>query len=256
MRRRLQLIVVAVLAALAAAVPAWADVHITRGETVNELRVIGQDVRVDGQVHGPVLVVAGNLRVGASGRVANVTVIGGRIESAPGAQLRGDVFQVGGSLPDLTGWRLALVLLGLLALRTLLAWLVVRGADAVARTRLLPPLSRRLRDAPGRTLLTGTLGALGLLALSVLAALTLVGLPVALVLWGLLLLALVAGIAVAQQAIATQGEHSRGVLVALAIPLVGDALLALALAVGLGALLRWLGAPSTPVEVAGASRSA
>lgn len=249
MRRRAPILLVAVLALVGAA-PAWADVHVARGETVNELRVLGQDVRVDGHVRGPVLLVAGNLSVGATGRVANVTVIGGKIEAAPGARLEGDVFQVGGSTPDLSGWKLAGALLGLFGLRTLLVWLVVLAADALTRTRLLPPLTSRLQAAPGRTVLTGLLGSLGLLALSTLAAVTLIGLPVALVLCGCLIVALVAGVAIGRQAAELGAEKRRGTFVALAIPLVGDALLSVALAAGLGAILRWFGASSATISQA------
>src|SRR5206468_137920 len=126
-------------------------------QVVNELRVLGQDVTIDGTARGPVFVVGGNLSVGATGQAANVTVIGGRIRTAPGAQLHGDVFEFGGPLPELSGWRLAAVLLAALALHTLLVWLAVAAGLRFASTRHVQPLTATLRDRPARTAGAGVL---------------------------------------------------------------------------------------------------
>jgi hypothetical protein len=251
MRRPTVLLGVGALALMLAA-PAAANVHVARGQVVDELRVLGQDVRIDGRARGPVVVIAGNLTVGPTGRAANVTVVGGRLETEVGGQLSGDVFQFGGSLPDVSGWRLLAVLLALLALRTALVWLGVAAALPLARARQLRPLVGVLRERPARTLLAGILAASGLLAVSVLLAITVVGAPAALMILGALSLAMLVGAAVAIGAI-DPPPRRRSIFVALAIPLLGDALLALAAAIGVGTLLRLVGrsgAEEQPLSVA------
>src|SRR5262249_14194497 len=151
--------------------------------------------------------------------------------------LNGDVFQVGGSLPELSGWRLLGVLIALLALRTLLVWLAVAAAFPLARAPQLAPLSQALRARPARTLIARVLRASRPLAVSVLLAITVVGALAALMLVGLLILCAVAGLAVAIAAI-EPAPRRRAIFVPLAVPLVGDALLALCTAIGVGALLR------------------
>src|SRR5439155_1506829 len=93
MSLRLTLLPLAVSAALLVPAAAAASVHVPRGQTVQDLKVIGQSIRVDGRALHSVIVVGGNLVVGPTGQVANVTVIGGRLQVTPGARLSGDVYQ-------------------------------------------------------------------------------------------------------------------------------------------------------------------
>ncbi|MDE3130082.1 MAG: hypothetical protein KGL16_02935 [Acidobacteriota bacterium] len=241
MSRRLAILFVIAAAALAFAAPALANVHVPRGTTVNEIRVLGQDVRVDGRVRGPVIVVGGSLTVGPTGQASNVTVIGGSINTLPGGRLGGDVFQFGGEIPDLSGWRLVVVVAAAIVIRGLLVWLLVAAGRALAASRRLAPLSAAITEAPARALATGALAALGAAALTALLAITVVGIPVALMLLGLLLVGVVLGLALAQAALPHEGGR-RLLLLWLVIPAIGDALLALALALGAGAGLRVLAA--------------
>jgi hypothetical protein len=227
----------AAVALLATAAAAFADVHVPRHQTVNELRVIGQDVTIDGTARGPVFVVGGNVSVGPTGQAANLTVIAGQIRTAPGAQLHGDVFQFGGPLPELNGWSLAAALLAALALHTLLVWIVVSAGVRFAAIRQVQPLALAFRDRPARTAVAGVLASAGLIALSLLLLLTVVGIPIALMIWGLLIVAAPLGVATLSQLL-PELPRGRSLLLVAAIPLVGDALLALAMAVGTGALLR------------------
>jgi len=251
---KLPLALVAVtLALLIAASPAAANVYVAKGQTVQEIRVVGQDVTVEGSAAGPVFVIGGDLTVGPDGDVSNVTVIGGRLRAAPGARLHGDVFQFGGSLPDLNGWALIAVILAALALRTAFACSIVVCGLRLARSRHARSLSAALATRPGRTITAGVLASSGLLALSVVALVTVVGMPVALMLSGLLLLALPVGIATLSQLI-EEMRASRALLVAAAIPLLGDALLALSLAVGAGVLLRVVTQPKPEIAALPAAR--
>lgn len=234
---------VVAVAALAAAAPAAAEVYVPRGTTVEEIRVVGEDVRVDGVVRGSVWIVGGILTVGPGGEAWDVTVIAGAIRTAPGARLRGDVYHVGGSPPELGGSRIAVAFLAIVVVRALLVWLVAAAARALSGSRYLDALATRASEAPGRTLAAGALASVGALALALLLALTVVGIPVALMLIGVLVVGVTAGVALALRAIAPTARV-RSVLAWLAIPFLGDALLALALALGVGSMLRWLGGGS------------
>lgn len=241
MSRRLTIVLSVVTAALALAGPALANVHVPRDTKVNEIRVLGQDVRVDGRARGPVIIVGGSLTVGPTGQASNVTVIGGSIRTAPGGRLGGDVFQFGGEIPDLSGWRLAAVAAGAVVVRALLVWLLVAAAGALSAARPLDGLSAAIASAPARALVTGALAALGGVALAALLAITVVGIPVALMLLGLLLVGVVLGLALALPALPHKTGR-RTLLLWLAIPAIGDTLLALAAAIGVGGGLRVLGA--------------
>ena len=113
--RRLRALLLLALAAAALAVPAsaLAEVHIARGQSVNELRVLGDDVRVDGVLRN-VLVVDGNVIVGATGRLDGGVLISGRLRIEPGGRLSGDFTEIGGTWPHPRGWPLVLGLIGLL----------------------------------------------------------------------------------------------------------------------------------------------
>ena len=251
-RGTLTIIAVAV-ALLATAAPALADVHVTRNQIVKEVRVVGQDVTIDGTASGPVFVVGGNLSVGPTGKAANVTVIAGQIRTAPGAQLHGDVFQFGGPFPELNGWSFAAAALAALALHSLLVWIVVSAGARFAATRHVQPLALALRDRPARTATAGVLAAAGLIALSLLLLLTVVGIPIALMIWGLLLVTVPLGVATLS-ALLPDLPRGRSLLLVAAIPLVGDALLALAMAVGTGALLRLIARARLDVDASPAPR--
>lgn len=241
MMRRCALALIPICVALAAAAPAWANVHVPRGTTVNEIRVLGQDVEIDGRAKGPVIVIGGTLTVGPTGEATNVTVIGGSIRTARGGSLRGDVFQFGGAIPDLSGWRLGAVVAAALLIRGLLIWALVGAARRIAASRYVCEFADRVGRAPGRTLAAGALASLGALALGVLSTLTVVGIPVALMLAGALIIGLVAGTAIVARAM-PEAHSARGTMVLwLVIPGLGDALLALSLALGIGGILGWLG---------------
>jgi len=242
-------VIAAAIALLATAAPALADVQVAQHQVVNELRVVGQDVTIDGTARGPVFVIGGNVSVGTSGQAANVTVIGGQIRTAPGAQLHGDVFQFGGPSPELNGWSLAAALLAALALHTLLVWIVVRAGMRLAATRHVQPLADALRERPARTAGAGVLASAGLLALSFLLLLTVVGMPIALMIWGLLIITVPLGVATLSDLL-PELPRGRALVLIAAIPLVGDALLALAMAVGTGALLRVIARASPDVDAA------
>lgn len=215
--------------------PATAStVVVPRGQTIRFLTVIGSDARVDGTVRGALTVIDGDLQISSSGHLLDgARVLGGQIQIAPGAQVNGDVFAFGARLPPLSATMIVLLLVGLICLRTLIAL----GVCALGRVLAPQPAalaSRRvLEDRPGRTILVGALVTTGTASFALLAALSVVGIPIALALLGTLLLATSVGIA---PAVSNEGTR-RLVTLAVITPIVGDAILTLAVAAGAGGIL-------------------
>lgn len=219
---------------------AAADLRVPAGDRVEEVNAIGEDVRVDGTTSGPVVVIAGDLLVGPSGRVNGAVVIGGRIQARPGGRLTGKVFHVAGQWPDFARWQLASLLVGLLAVRIALFWVLVSAAAQLATRPLAAALSAAGRLRPVRTAGVGALAAFGVGAAALVTALTVVGLAVAAALLGVLLAATVVGVALVLRAGGPTRANRRLALVALVLPFAGDALAALAAILGMGAVLRHL----------------
>ena len=180
------------------------DIRVERGETVDGVFVVHGDVRVDGRVDGDVIAIAGDVLV--AGTIdGDLFTIGGRARLLPGAAVAGDVryaderprvsddARVAGDVqrhrwPDLGG---ALPLLG-----AFVFWLAITVSTAALGCLLLlifPAAAESVRARAGERV--GPTIAIGVAILSALpvaaflAALTLLGLPLA-VLVGLALLPL------------------------------------------------------------------
>lgn len=246
-RLRAWLLLALAAAALAAPASALAEVRIARGQSVDQLHVLGNDVRIDGVLRN-VLVVDGNVVVGPTGRLDGGVLIGGRLRIEPGGRLNGSFTEIGGTWPHPEGWPLTLGLIGLLVLRSLAVWWLVRIAVVLARFDLTSSLLRVTRARPLRSLLVGALGGFGLAAATLVLALSVFGLAVALALAGVLVVGSIVGVSMALAALGTDAEPHRLVLLPLLLPVLGDALLALASVAGLGALLRYAadGGPAAP----------
>lgn len=209
-------------------------VLVPRGQTIHFLTVVGSDARVDGTVRGAVTVIDGDLQISASGHLRDgARVLGGQIRIARGAQVEGDLFAFGARFPPLSATLIALLLVGVICLRTLVALGVVALGRIVAPQPAAITARQVLEDRPGRTILVGALVTTGTASFALLAALTVVGIPIALALLGVLLIATSVGIAPA----ASNRRTRRLVALAVVTPIVGDAILTLAVAAGAGGIL-------------------
>ena len=242
MRRRVVgVAALACLATLALPATAMADTVVPAGHTVVEVTVIGEDVVLDGTSAGSVIVIDGDVTIGPHGRALDgVTLIGGQLTTAPGSQIRGDVFQFGGPIPHPTGWTLAGLIAALLAARTAAVWLVVRIARILEPWPTAAAMLAASRQRPIRSGVVGALLAAGALAAAVLLAVVVVGLVFAAAITGMVLLATSLGVSFALAGVRQNRQHANTIAFALAVPLIGDALLALACIVGLGAVFHYV----------------
>jgi hypothetical protein len=248
MTRRTVLGLIAVLAPwLVFVAPAMADTTVQVGQTVTEATVIGENVTLNGTSAGSVIVVDGDLTLGPHARAEHgITVIGGHISVAPGAVVKGDVLQIGTGLPHLSRAQLAVVLAALLLARLAVVWLIWRVAAVFARWETTARMFADVRDRPLRALLVGALISAGLGAAMILLAISVVGAPFALVVLGALLGCAALGCAFGLGAISASSSDRRLMLVILAVPIVGDAALALATVVGAGSLFHRLASRGEP----------
>jgi hypothetical protein len=232
-----------VACALVLALPgaAAADTVVRAGQTVVEITAIGENVTLNGTSAGSVIVIDGNLTIGPHGHAGHgVTLLGGRLVTAPGATIDGDVFQLAGPLPHPSGQALLAVGVALLLARGLLVWLLVRIARLLAAWPTAGTMLAASRGRPIRSAIVGTLLAAGLSAGTLLLALSVVGLLAAAALAAVLLLSACLGVAFAWSGIGHDRERQNTTIVALLVPILGDLLLALATIVALGAAFHYL----------------
>jgi hypothetical protein len=242
MTRRVALIVVlsAVTVIVGFPAAALAETVVPRGVSVTEVTSIGQDVTLNGTSQGSVIIIDGDLTIGPHGRALHgITVIGGHISTAPGGEVRGDVLQAGGRIPSPGLWWIAAMLTALVLVRSLVVWILLRVSRILAGWSTTGMMLAGARTRPLRATLVGALLAAGLLAATILLTLTVVGVVFAAALVGAVLLAGALGVAFALSALHTPAD-TRTVMVALVCPLLGDALFAMAVVVGLGAVFHYL----------------
>ena len=238
--RVLLVTVAAVAAVLVVPSAALANTVVPQGTSVVEVTTIGQDVTLNGTSQGSVIVVDGDLTIGPHGRALHgITLIGGHLIAAPGAEVRGDVLQVGGSIARPSAWTVLAIAAALLVIRTAVVWLVVRIGRILAEWPTAPVMLAAARTRPLRATLVGALVAAGLIAAAILLTLTVVGIVFAAALVGVLLLASTLGVGFTLSSVRSR-DHARTITVALCFPLIGDALLALAAIVALGAAFHYL----------------
>lgn len=243
LRRPLGLLLVA-LATFGAPSAALAVVHVPAGQRVGELTVVADNVRVDGAVTGSVTILDGSLTVGPSGRLDDrAVVIGGHTTILPGGQIRGDVFQLGSRWPLPEGPVAVLLIAVLVAIRAIVVWLVISLAEILARQGRIAAVANEARRYPLRTVLVGLVAGLGLGAVSILLAITVLGLVAAAALWGLLLAAAVVGVAVLLRELGDEARATRLLGVTLFLPVVGEIVASLATIVALGAATRTVARP-------------
>ena len=116
-------------------------------------------------------------------------------------------------------------------------WLSVTAAELLARTRRIRTIREEASAYPLRTVLVGIVAGLGIGAVSLILAITVIGLVAAFALWGLLLAAAIVAFAALLEA-AAEPRVRRVLAVALFFPIVGEIIASFAMIAGLGATIR------------------
>ncbi len=260
----------------AAIVVVSGDVSVPRGDTVEGVYVASGDVTIDGHVTGDVAVLSGDVTVAgtidgdlftASGtaRLERTAEVGGDVSYADehpevslDARVHGDVEKqdwpdLGGIVPWIGGFLVWLALtVSLAILGALLILVAPRAADAIYA---------RSRERVGPTIAIGIAIAVALPVIAFLAAITILGLPLAIgVVLALLPLGAVAYVvsawALGRRLLAPPRERVLSFLVGLAIlrvaalvPFLGILIALAAVVVGLGLIGAAIGAARSPQAV-------
>ena len=227
------------------------------GRVMSAVKVYAREIRITGELHGPLELAADDIEIGESARVyGDVSYRGaGDIKIHPRARVEGKVTR---TAPSAEVRKAVAKVPGLKTLRPVALAAVL--AFAVLFVAVMPKLSgsamRSLGAVPGKSLALGTGLLIGVPPVAVLLVITIIGIPVGLVLIAAYLLGLVAGYVVTALLIATRVARSinqpvlvgwrryaflAGALLLLAIvtsiPYIGPLVLVLACAGGLGALV-------------------
>lgn len=248
------------------------DVHVAAMESVQSVTAFGGDVQIDGEVLGDVVALGGDVSVAPGARVhGSVSSLGGSVEQAPGSYVaRPSEFSadasspglhfeeqsggIGDALGDALRSAVAHGLLFLLAL--LMIGFVPERLGALQVTMVRDPL---------RTFSFGVAGYVAAIAAIVALAITIIGIPAAVVVglglpvvtWvGLASAATVIGAALPMTKLRGRPilQVGAGVLVlwvASMVPFFGGIVIAIAACFGLGALVRTRFRTDIPEELRG-----
>lgn len=178
-------------------------VVIQHGQEVTSAVAIGSPVQVDGTVRENAVSIGGDVRIGPTGVVeGDAVAIGGKVVLAPGAHVNGKTTSTGSSLSHLRRALAATIPalavgLGVLAGAALVIGSLGSVALAVVVLFLFPDHVRgarlHLESQPGKILAVGALALFLALPILTFLTLTVIGIPLAFVVAGLLMAALVLG---------------------------------------------------------------
>ncbi|KXG42544.1 hypothetical protein TEPIDINF_002808 [Tepidibacillus infernus] len=162
------------------------DTVIPKGQTVENVFVLGGDATISGTVKDAVVIVNGDLNIKGSARIEGlVLVIGGEINQEQGAHISEHVLNL--SFNSMTANSFLLggaLLLGIWFLRLITSLLLIilsTATVAIAKERL-QPFKEMIIENPLRLVTVGIVTSLLFLALSGLLSITIVGIPIVLVL--------------------------------------------------------------------------
>lgn len=175
------------------------DTVVPANQVVDDVVVVGADTTIWGTVNDSVIVFNGDLNLKASSKVNGfVLVVGGKIQQEQGAFISDEIINlsfdkatqnsllIGGGLVIGT-WLLQLTISIILILLPLSTLLILK--------QRIQPFVTHARQSPGRLLYIGFFSSLILIALMVLLLVTIIGIPFAILLLVIVLIAFIIGMA-------------------------------------------------------------
>lgn len=164
----------------------FADTEVSADTTLDTVIVMNGNATIAGKIKEDVVVVNGNAILTPTANIRErVIVLGGNLEAQPGAVIGKGVFHIGGNYPiasTLAAAGLIVLLLGFIKIVITITIIVIPILVAWLWKTKTQEASEIITQNPGKIIMTGLLGSLAIAALCVLLALTLIGIPVALIL--------------------------------------------------------------------------
>lgn len=189
-------IIVIVWVSLLAAPTAFADtsgsilstkpVSVHRGEVIEDVVVVGNNVEVSGDVYEALLVLNGNVHLKSTARVGVLVDFGGTIQKDPGAHVNAE-YAVSSRFPF---WNRVLLGSGMVlivwAVRVVLsvALLLIPVLLAFVLRKWIEPSVNIITESVRRSGLAGFLASVGILVVSGALAVTIIGIPISAVIFG------------------------------------------------------------------------
>ena len=161
----------------------WSDIVVEEGMRVRDAVAIGGNVTVDGIVEHDAVAVAGSVFLGSKALVGrNVVSVGGAIEKAEGAVVRGDLTEV--SIPGMSSvlrsvswpsWEELRWAFGIISFVAFVGFLVLALVIVAVFPKPVGLISAAVEDRPLRVALWGLLGVLLIVPLAIFLAVSVVG---------------------------------------------------------------------------------
>lgn len=159
---------------------------VVMGKIYGDAIVFGGRCRLDGEISGDIVVIGGDASLGPEAELnGDVVLIGGELEREPGSVIRGEQVELAGLFKDmgLPGLTLFGAGLGLIFwLSTLVMFLFIALLTAVLFPNQLESVADLVRREPAPSLAAGFLGLLAAVVVIVVLAVTILGIPVAILL--------------------------------------------------------------------------
>ena len=161
----------------------WSDIVVEEGMRVRDAVAIGGNVTVDGIVEHDAVAVAGSVILGSKAVVGrNVVSVGGAIEKAEGAVVRGDLTEV--SIPGMSSvlrsvswpsWEELRWVFGIISLVAFVGFLALALVIVAVFPKPVGLISSAVEDSPLKVTLWGLLGVLLIVPLAIFLAVSVVG---------------------------------------------------------------------------------
>ncbi len=156
---------------------------VVKGKIYGDAVVFGGQCRVEGEVSGDIVMIGGSVLLGPEAEVnGDLVIIGGELEREPGAVIRGEQVELAGLFKDmgLPGLTLFGAGLGLIFwLSTFVMFLFIALLAAILFPNQLESVADLVRREPAPSLAAGFLGLLAAIVVIVVLAVTILGIPVA-----------------------------------------------------------------------------
>jgi len=178
---------------------------VNKGQTVDNVVVFGNDATIKGHVRGSVIIIDGDLSIEKTAQIKDVVlVIGGDISQDKGAKVSDEVidfkFGNGASLGFIIAGILLLTSWGLRLGFSLLFIVVVMITLLIMRNKT-DNFERVVKERPLRVILIGAVSGVLLFVIGLLLSVTIIGIPVALLLFLFWLIFFFIGLSAASQMI-------------------------------------------------------
>ncbi len=161
----------------------WSDIVVEEGMLIRDAVAIGGNVTVDGIVEHDAVAVAGSVILGSKAVVGrNVVSVGGAIEKAEGAVVRGDLTEV--NIPGMSSvlrsvswpsWEELRWAFGIISLVAFVGFLALALVIVAVFPKPVGLISAAVEDSPLRVALWGLLGVLLIVPLAIFLAVSVVG---------------------------------------------------------------------------------